>query len=167
MKQVRLPLWSVFMSMFLMALNSQSIGKPDVVLADAQPPGTFTVTVRDGKVSLDANKAVVMKVVQELAQVTGVTVEGQPENPEATITVRLERIPVEEAFQRLVKNVAIFSSTDARTGKQRVSRVVLHKEGTGSATVLAEDPTATPPSEEPTPAPFSFTFDPSQAPGDQ
>jgi hypothetical protein len=127
--------------------------------------GTFRLTVAQGRLSLEANGAPVAKIFDEIGKQAGIAVESSI-GPEEKITIQLDRVPLEQAIKRLVKNVTIFYAQDRKNKTHRIARVVVLPEGRQKAP-KAEASKAQPQKakgSEPAakPEPFRFEFDPAK-----
>jgi hypothetical protein len=143
-------------------------------LAAAQPmspqaapplaPGTFRLTVTEHKVSLEAQEASMAAILADIGQRTGIPVVVYP-GADARVTTHLSRVPLDEALKRLAPNIVILPAQGVNTPPHRIAKVYVLatgqarppevEGGTLSHTETANEAAARP-------APFQFTFDPSQ-----
>jgi hypothetical protein len=131
----------------------------------ALAPGTFHLEVTGDIVSLEAQAASIRAILAELGRQTGIAVR-MSHTADDTITLHFDRVPVREALTRLAKNVAIVTALGPNAPAHGIAAVyVLAAEQAGASREGQERP---PPSGETgqkpasRPAPFQFTFDPSQ-----
>ena len=124
-------------------------------------PGTFEVKVSQGYLSLEANQAPLGQIFQEIGKQAKITFDSNI-GPEEKVTIRLDRVPLEEGIKRLAKNVTVFYAENPKDKSRRISRVVVLSEGKESAPVQAK--ASTQPEKvnkvAPQPEPFKFEFDP-------
>jgi len=129
--------------------------------AKGQAAGTFQLKVSQGYLTLDAAEAPLAQVLQEIGKQAKITFDSNI-GPEEKITIRLERVPLEEGIKQLAKNVTVFYTENSKDKSRRISRVVVLSEGKGSTPVPAK--TSTQPEKvnkvAPQPEPFKFEFDP-------
>ena len=126
--------------------------------------GTFQVKATKDYLSLDANEAPLAKIFEEIGKQTGIAVESGM-GPDEKITIRLDRVPLEEGFKRLAKNVSVFYSQDPKDKTARITRVVVLSEGKARPLSRGPAPTQTSKSRDPAPKPepFKFDFDPAKS----
>jgi len=144
--------------------------------AKAQKPGTFRLNVTEGHLSLEANHAPVAKIFEEMGKQAGIMVEGSL-GPAETITMRLDKVPLEEGIKRLSNNVTILYGAKPNEKGHRITKIVVLSEDKRKVT-RSEDTTT--PIEKPTQKaavqkaskasaptqprePFKFEFDPTKA----
>jgi hypothetical protein len=143
-------------------------------LAAAQPlppqaaspltPGTFHLTVTEREISLEAQEASVVAIFAAIGQRTGIPMVIYPGMDER-ITIHLTRVALDEALRRLTPNVALVTAPGPDAPPHRIAKVYVFATGqarppqrAGAPALQAEtaiDAAARP-------APFQFTFDPSQ-----
>jgi hypothetical protein len=70
--------------------------------AKTQSPGTFEVQVSEGNLSLEATQAPLLQIFQEIGKQAKITFDSNI-GPEETVTIHLDRVPLEEGIKRLVK----------------------------------------------------------------
>jgi hypothetical protein len=150
-----------------------------VVIAGAGPAqaaqstevfGTFQLKVSNDYLSLQADQAPLAQILQEIAKQAKITIDSNI-GPEETVTVRLDRVPLEDGIRQLTKNISVFYTQDARTNTRRIARVVVLSEAKGptgqtkaaSQPEKVDEPAAKPakttkPQQQP--EPFKFDFDP-------
>jgi len=140
------------------------------------PQSAFQVKVSNGTLSLDANDAPLAKVSEEIGKQAGITVEGNI-GPAETVTMRFEKVPLEEGIKRLSNNVTIVYGEKPNDTGHRITKIVVLSEdkrkGTRSenTNVPTEKPTQkaavqkASKSSAPTqpPEPFKFEFDPTKS----
>jgi hypothetical protein len=131
--------------------------------AKTQSSGTFQVTVNKDYLSLQANDASLAQVFEEIGKQGKIAFDTNI-GPEEKITIRLDRVPLEEGIKQLAKNVTVFYAEDSNK-TPRITRVVIISEEKGTIgrakaspeRVKGEDPLSK--SE-----PFKFEFDPAKSP---
>ena len=136
-------------------------------------PGTFRLTVTEREVSLDAQEASVAAIFAAIGQRTGIPMVIYP-GVDERITIRLTRVALDEALKQLTPNVALVTAQSPDAPPHRIAKVYVFAKGQakppqleGSPTLpqapVAKDTTEpAKPSAASRPAPFQFTFDPSQ-----
>ena len=128
-------------------------------------PGTFQVTISKGLVSLEANEAPLAKIFEEIGKRTGIAVEGNI-GPAETVTMRLDKVPLEEGIRRLSNNVTILYGEKPNEKGHRITKIVVLSEDKRKAT-RPQEVKAVKPSKaaepEPRPEPFRFEFDPTKS----
>jgi hypothetical protein len=128
------------------------------------PQGAFQVKVSNGTLSLDAKEAPLTKVFEGIGKQAGIAVEGNI-GPTETVTMRFEKLPLEEGIKRLSNNVTIHYADKPNQKGHRITKIVVLSEDkqkvTRSQETKAEKPSkaAEPP---PRPEPFKFEFDPTK-----
>jgi hypothetical protein len=128
--------------------------------------------VTDRELSLEAQEASVATIVAEIGRRTGIPMVIYP-GVDERITTHLTRVALAEALTRLAKNVVILPAQGADAPPHRIAKVYvlapgqarplgvedgpaqLQAPGTTGAAGQAHDKVSRP-------APFQFTFDPSQ-----
>lgn len=147
------------------AQPSQSLG--DTALA----PGTFRLTVTDSGLSLDANAASLTAICTAIGHQTGIEIVLN-QGAEQTLTAHLAHVPLREAFKRLAPNVVMVDAQGPSVPAHRIATVYILQAGQeGVSQPVAEEAASPVPSTSQDtrvpqagtrPAPFTFTFDPSQ-----
>jgi hypothetical protein len=128
------------------------------------PQGALQVKVSKDTLSLDARDAPLAKVFEEIGKQAGIAVEGNI-GPAETVTMRFEKVPLEEGIKRLSNNVTILYGGKPNDKGHRITKIVVLSEDkrkvTRSQETKAEKPSkaAEPP---PRPEPFKFEFDPTK-----
>lgn len=139
-------------------------------------PGTFHLTVTEREVSLEAQEASVAAIFAEIGQRTGIPMVIYP-GVDERITIQLTRVALHEALKRLTNNVAILTARSTDAPLHRITKVYVF--ATGYTKPPQVDGSPIPPQAPVTgdttrsqaetanravarPAPFQFTFDPSQ-----
>jgi hypothetical protein len=134
------------------------------------------VTVTKDYLSLDAKEAPLAKLFEEIGKQAGIMVEGNI-GPAETVTMRLEKVPLEEGIKRLSNNVTIVYGEKPNKKGHRITKIVVLSEDKRKIT-RSEETKA--PTEKPTqkaavqkaskssaptqpPEPFKFEFDPTKA----
>jgi hypothetical protein len=161
---------SIFASMLVAWTFNTAQAAEKSATAKSQPAGTFQVKASNGYLSLDATEAPLVQIFQEIGKQAKITFDSNI-GPEEKVTIRFERIPLEDGIRQLAKNVSVFYTENPRDKTRRISRVVVVSEGKESVPV----PTKTSPQPEnvkepapqtatkkpaPQPEPFKFEFDP-------
>jgi hypothetical protein len=140
-----------------------------------QVVGTFQLKVSQGYLSLEATEAPLVQIFQEIGKQAKITFDSNI-GPEEKVTIRFERIPLEDGIRQLTKNVSVFYTENPRDKTRRISRVVVVSEGKESVPVQTK---TSPQAEEvkepapqtatkkpaPQPEPFKFEFDPGKFDG--
>ncbi|MCM3905784.1 MAG: hypothetical protein ND866_29175 [Pyrinomonadaceae bacterium] len=128
-------------------------------------PGTFQVTISKGLVSLEANEAPLAKVFEEIGKRAGIAVAGNI-GPAETVTMRLDKVPLEEGIRRLSNNVTILYGEKPNDKGHRITKIVVLSEDKRKA-MRPQEVKAVKPSKasepEPRPEPFRFEFDPTKS----
>jgi hypothetical protein len=143
-------------------------------LAAAQPtpphaasplaPGTFRLTVTEREVSLEAQEASVAAIFTDIGQRTGIPMVIYP-GVDERITIRLTHVALDEALKRLTPNVAIVTAQGMDAPPHRIAKVYVFATGQARPPQRAGAPSPqaeTANDAAARPAPFQFTFDPSQ-----
>jgi hypothetical protein len=135
-----------------------------------QVVGTFQLKVSQGYLSLDATEAPLVQIFQEIGKQAKITFDSNI-GPEEKVTIRFERIPLEDGIRQLAKNVSVFYTENPRDKTRRISRVVVVSEGKESVPVQTKTspqpekvkepaPQTATKKPAPQPEPFKFEFDP-------
>ena len=90
--------------------------------------------VSQGDLSLEANEAPLGQIFQEIGKQAKITFDSNI-GPEEKVTIRLDRVPLEEGIKRLAKNVTVFYTETPKDKSRRISRVVVLSEGRSTAGV--------------------------------
>jgi hypothetical protein len=129
----------------------------------ALAPGTFRLTVTEGALSLEAHEASVAAIFAEIAQYTGIKIVLHIP-ADQTITTHFTQVPLREAFKRLASNVVILDAQGPQAPSHRVAKVYVLPAGQSGSSQpvppMSQDTNV--PQAVTRPAPFKFTFDPSQ-----
>jgi len=150
------------------AAEKSATTKPDA--------GKFQVKFSNGYLSIEANEAPLAKVFEEIGKQAGIGVEGNI-GPAETVTMRLDKVPLEEGIKRLSNNVTIVYGEKPNEKGHRITKIVVLSEDERKVT-RSEETKA--PTEKPTqkaavqkaskasaptqpPEPFKFEFDPTKA----
>ena len=163
MKQMNRQPYALLLGACLLAIFLGWLVRPEIVFAQNPKAGTFRLKVTEGHLSVEANQAPLVGIFEEIGRQAGIGVESSL-GPDEKITIQLDRVPLEEAFKRLAKNVSLFYSQGSEDKTPRIARVVvLGEEKTGSLS-RAPAPTQTSKASEPAPKPkpFKFEFDPAK-----
>ena len=137
--------------------------------------GTFQVKVSLGYLSLEATEAPLVQIFQEIGKQANITVDSNIA-PEEKVTIRLERVPLEDGIRQLAKNVSVFYMENPKDKTRRISRIVVVSEGKESVPVQTKTspqpekvkepaPQAATKKPAPQPEPFKFEFDPGKFDG--
>ena len=165
---VVLPSVSIFAGATL-AQSAQSTPASDPI------SGTFQVKVSQGSLSLQATEAPLVQIFQEIGKQAKITFDTNV-GPEEKVTIRLERVPLEDGIRQLAKNVSVFYTENPMDKTRRISRVVVVSEGKESVPVQAKTFSQPEKVKEPAPQaatknpalqpePFKFEFDPGKFSG--
>jgi hypothetical protein len=145
----------LFLPVFARAIQAQQREKAQ--------PGKFQVNISKDYLSLEAQETPLPEIFKEISKQAKITFESNI-GPEERITIRLDRVPLEEGIKQLAKNVTVFYAEDSNK-TPRITRVVIISEEKGTIgrakaspeRVKGEDPLSK--SE-----PFKFEFDPAKSP---
>jgi hypothetical protein len=145
----------LFLPVFARAIQAQQREKAQ--------PGKFQVNISKDYLSLEAQETPLPEIFKEIGKQAKITFESNI-GPEEKITIRLDRVPLEEGIKQLAKNVTVFYAEDSNK-TPRITRVVIISEEKGTIgrakaspeRVKGEDPLSK--SE-----PFKFEFDPAKSP---
>ena len=158
------------------------IGMLDVAQTAAQPEksqrdssGTLQVKVSQGYLSLAATEAPLVQIFQEIGKQAKISFDTNL-GPEEKVTIRLERVPLEDGIRQLAKNVSVFYTENPKDKTRRISRVVVVSEGKESVPVQTKTfpqpekvkepaPQTSTKKPAPQPEPFKFEFDPGKFDG--
>ena len=136
-----------------------------------QTLGTFQLNVSQGYLSLEANQAPLVQIFQEIGKQAKIIFDSNI-GPEEKITIRLERVPLEDGIRQLAKNVTVFYAENPKDTSRQITRVVVLSEqketGPGQPKVSSQPEKVKEPAPEaakinkpaPQPEPFKFEFDP-------
>jgi hypothetical protein len=125
--------------------------------------GTFHLNVTAHEVSLEAHDASVAAIFAALGQRTGIPMVIYP-GVDERITIHLTRVALDQALKQLTPNVVIRTASGPDAPPHRIAKVYVFAKGqarpqrAGASAPQAE----TAPDTAARPAPFQFTFDPSQ-----
>lgn len=156
-------------SIFVGATLAQSA---QTTLAPDPISGTFQVQISQGYLSLEATEAPLGKIFQEIGKQAKISFDTNLA-PEEKVTIRLERVPLEDGIRQLAKNVSVFYTENPKDRTRRISRVVVVSEGKESVPVQTKTspqpekvkepaPKAATKKPAPQPEPFKFEFDPAK-----
>lgn len=140
---------------------------------ETRPTGTFQVNVSDGYLSLNADDAPLAQIFREIAKQARITIDSNI-GPGEKITIRLDRVSLEDGIRQLAKNVSVVYAQDANTDTRRIARVVVLSEAkgpTGQTKVSLPPEKVSEPALKPAkvnkpqqqPEPFKFQFDPTKS----
>ena len=127
--------------------------------------------VNNGHLFLEARDAPLGKIFEEIGKQAKITIDSNI-GPGEKITIRLDRVPLEEGLKRLAKNVTVFYTQGPNDRTHRIERVVVLSEGKGvsgqvKASSQPEKVKEPAPQEakvtKPPPEPFKFQFDPAKS----
>jgi hypothetical protein len=142
--------------------TAQTVEKP---APSKTPQSLFQVKVSIGTLSLDAKDAPLAKVFKEIGRQAGIAVEGNVD-PAETVTMRFDKVPLEEGIKRLSNNVTIHYGDKPNEKGHRITKIVVLSEDKRKVT-RSQDAKAVKPSiasePEPRPEPFKFEFDPTKS----
>ena len=161
------------------AHSAEKLGKPTTL-----PRGMFQAKITKDYLTLEANEAPLAKVFEEIGKQAGIIIDSNL-GPEEKITIQLNHVALDEALNRLAKNITILYAQVPNDKGRRITRVIVLAEGTklppppkrteapieSTKTILPapQQPPAKrvePPSQSskteatPRPPPFKFEFDP-------
>jgi type II secretory pathway component GspD/PulD (secretin) len=124
--------------------------------ASKTPQSLFQVKVSNGSLSLEARDAPLAKVFEEIGKQAGITVESNFD-PAERVSMRFEKVPLEEGIKRLSNNVTIHYDKG-----HRITKIVVLAEDKRQIT-RSQDAKTAQPSKPRGPEPFKFEFDPAKA----
>jgi hypothetical protein len=165
---------SVFILPVLFFLSLMADPRPahgaEDALTRARTAGTFQVKISNGYLSLEANQAPLVQILEEIRKQAGITIESNI-GPEEKITTRLDRVPIEDGIRQLANNVSFFYAENPTDKTRRIERVVVLSTGSGvsgrgkaSSQAEKHNQPARQQAEvnkpPPQPEPFKFEFDP-------
>jgi hypothetical protein len=166
--QSRPHIWECFVGLTLGAMMLTGLVTAQSVPPQVVPPlapGTFHVTATEHELSLEANDAPVATIFAEIGRQTGIPMVVH-NGVHETITIALDRVPLYEALTRLAKNIVIRTAQGPSAPPRRIAQVYVLAPGQARPPEVDSHPTQP---EAPgttdtatRPAPFQFTFDPSQ-----
>jgi hypothetical protein len=141
----------LFLPAFARAIEAQ--------LGAKAQPGTFQVNVSKDYLSLDAHETPLVRIFEEIGKQARITFDSNI-GPEEKITLRLDRVPLEEGIKQLAKNVTVFYAQGPTDKTTRIARVVVLSEAKGGSSSRAPGSSEPAKVNEPPPEPFKFDFDP-------
>ena len=135
-----------------------------------QPPGTFEVKVSQGYLSLEATEAPLVQIFQEIGKQAKITFDSNI-GPEEKVTIRLDRVPLEDGIKQLAKNVTVFYTENPKDKSRRIStggRIIRRKRRIWASKASSQPEKVKEPAPQaatinkpaPQPEPFKFEFDP-------
>lgn len=137
----------------------------DKVMQNEMSQSAFRVKVANAFLSVDAKGAPLVKVFEEIGKQAGIAVEGNI-GPAETVTMRFEKVPLEEGIKRLSNNVTIHYADKPNQKGHRITKIVVLAEDQRKGTRTQETKAAKPSKAvepEPRPEPFKFEFDPTKS----
>ena len=138
----------------LTALASAQEGSSPPALPRAA--GAFHLTVTAQEVSLEAQDASVAAIVTAIGQRTGIPTVIYP-GVDERVTIHLTRVALGAALKQVTPNVVILTAPGPDAPPHRIAKVYVFAQGQAR---LPQAETASEAASRP--APFQFTFDPSQ-----
>jgi hypothetical protein len=146
-------------------LARSTAAQPQAAPPASLAPGTFRLAVMGATVSLEAQAAPMKAIVAEIGHQTGIAVR-MPRAVDDTITLHLDRVPLREALTRLATNVVIVSVQGPNAPPHGIAAVYVLSAGHAGAPQESQErplpPGETGKAPAARPAPFQWTFDPSQ-----
>jgi hypothetical protein len=128
-------------------------------------PGTFRLAVTGETVSLEAQAASVAAILAELGRQSGIAMHVSRLADE-TMTLHFDRVPLREALTQVAKNVVMVTAQGPDAPPHGIAAVYVLAAGQAGAPRAGQErpPPAGETGRTPAaqPAPFQFTFDPSQ-----
>ena len=109
------------------AHSAEKLGKPTTL-----PRGMFQAKVTKDYLTLEANEAPLAKVFEEIGKQAGIIIDSNL-GPEEKITIQLHHVALDEALNRLAKNITILYAQVPNDKGRRITRVVVLGEGTKAA----------------------------------
>ena len=106
------------------AHSAEKLGKPTTL-----PRGMFQAKVTKDYLTLEANEAPLAKVFEEIGKQAGIIIDSNL-SPEEKITIQLNHVALDEALNRLAKNITILYAQVPNDKGRRITRVVVLGEGT-------------------------------------
>jgi|RhiMethySRZTD1v2_1073278.scaffolds.fasta_scaffold1929193_1 hypothetical protein len=126
--------------------------------------GAFHLTVTAYEVSLEAQDASVAAIVAAIGQRTGIPTVIYP-GVDERVTIHLTRVALGAALKQVTPNVVIRTALGPDAPPHRIAKVYVFAKGQARPPQRAGAPAPqaeTAPDTAARPAPFQFTFDPSQ-----
>ncbi|HET8645741.1 MAG TPA: hypothetical protein VFO85_09650, partial [Vicinamibacteria bacterium] len=99
-------------------------------------PGTLEVEARGAQVSVRAHKVPLSRILDRLAQQTGMKVTYDASPPSQTVTATFEHLPVRDAVVRLMEGLSVAYVFRTDVSGQRVETLLV-TEGSGSPSQVA------------------------------
>jgi hypothetical protein len=160
---LRLSLLVALLLLVFSAVEAQKVG-----IAKTQS-GKFQVRFSAGFLFLEANEAPLVQILEEIGKQARITIESNI-GSEEKITIRLDRVPIEDGIRQLANNVSFFYAENPTDKTRRIERVVVLSTGSGvsgqaKASSQAEKRNQPAPQQAevsrppPQPEPFKFEFD--------
>ena len=106
------------------AHSAEKLGKPTTL-----PRGMFQAKVTKDYLTLEANEAPLAKVFEEIGKQAEIVIENNL-GAEEKITIQLNHVALDEALNRLAKNITILYAQVPNDKGRRITRVVVLGEGT-------------------------------------
>lgn len=153
----------ILASIFLAGILDLAQAAEQPGTAKTQLAGTFQVKVSKDYLSLDANEAPLVRIFEEIGKQARITFDSNI-GPEEKITLRLDRVPLEEGIKQLAKNVTVFYAQDPNDKTPRITKVVVLSDGKSAPGQAKASPQPVK-AKEPAPKsePFKFQFDPAKS----
>jgi len=136
--------------------------------------GTYRLTVTARELSLDSSEASLAAILTEIGQRTKIPIVLMSPGVDERITIHLSPMPLDKALKQLSPNVAIATAQGPNAPPHRIVKVYVLPKSQDRPSQLAGNVTSSDvsetrvaggsvmPSLAERPAPFQFTFDPSQ-----
>ena len=101
------------------AHSAEKLGKPTTL-----PRGMFQAKVTKDYLTLEANEAPLAKVFEEIGKQAEIIIDNNL-GPEEKITIQLNHVALDEALNRLAKNITILYAQVPNDKGRRITRVVV------------------------------------------
>ena len=86
--------------------------------------GSFHLSVRDGLLSLHAQRADLIKILQEISEKSNIKIEIHP-SVTGSVTASLRDLPIDEVLKRITDNLALVSVKEKGQKSDRILKAVI------------------------------------------
>jgi len=126
--------------------------------------GKFRLRISDGLLFLQANKAPLARIFEDIGKQANISCETSI-SPDETLTISLDGIPLETGIKQLAKNVSIFYAEDPHNKTHRIAKVMVLSAEKEALVGPAQASSKPPKINEPPPQaePFRFEFEPGKS----
>ena len=108
--------------------------------------GSFHLSVRDGLLSLHAQRADLIKILQEISEKSNIKIEIHP-SVTGSVTASLRDLPIDEVLKRITDNLALVSVKEKGQKSDRILKAVI----VASSQIKHQTELQTPPQPSPMP----------------